>query len=152
VAVDDDYPPVAFYFAVRFGKAAGIPEVAFQKVSGLALEMETEALREGGENRFVHNLPKGVKPQRLVLERGVAAKDSGLVKWCKAVLEGGLALRIKPQQLDVVLLDAAGEPLRSWSFDNAYPLKWSVSELRADRNALALETLELNVNAATRSL
>ena len=41
-------PPVAFYFNVTF---EGLIETSFQEVSGLQLEMETETIKEGGENR-----------------------------------------------------------------------------------------------------
>ena len=150
--MEDLYPPQAFHFAVRFDPAARIADASFQEVGGIAPEMESDAFREGGENRFVHMLPKGVKNPRLTLKRGVASAESGLVKWCKAVLEGGLALRIKPQLIEVRLLGDEGEPLRSWSFQNAYPVKWTVAEFRSNKNEVALETVELNYTALTRAL
>lgn len=150
--MSDEFPPAAFYFELRFDPKGGIRDVAFQEAAGLGVEMETEPYREGGENRFVHLLPKSVKSPRLTLKRGVAAADSGLVKWCKDVLEGGFTRRIKPQQIELRLLAREGEPLRSWIFDNAYPVKWSVTEFRSNKNEVALETVELAYTTAVRKL
>lgn len=149
--MDAEWPLPAFHFAVRFDPSSGITDAAFQEVAGIAPEMETEAFREGGENRFVHQLPKGVKNPRLVLKRGVAGSDSGLVKWCRSVLEGGLAMRIKPRQVEVQLMDGAGDPVRAWLFTGAFPVKWSVAEFRANKNEVAMETVELAYMAVTRS-
>jgi phage tail-like protein len=135
--------PVSFQFAVAFGRNAGDPEAAFREVSGIGPEMEVEAVSEGGENRFVHQLPKGVKAPRLVLKRGIADNSSTLVAWCKRTLETGLAHRIVPEFLQVYLLDAAGNPLRAWAFENAYPVKWVVDPFESTKNQVALETIEL---------
>ena len=49
--------------------------------------MDVETVTEGGENRFVRQLPKGTKHSNLSLKRGIASMDSPLVIWCKATLE-----------------------------------------------------------------
>ncbi|WP_293905385.1 phage tail protein [Phenylobacterium sp.] len=148
----DAYPPSAFYFRVSFGPSTAPEDASFQEVGGIGPEMEVESFREGGENRFVHSLPKGVKHPKLTLKRGVANRDSPLVAWCQSVLQGGLAERIKPQLVLIHLLDAEAKPLRSWSFENAYPTHWTVDEFRADKNAVAIEKIELNYAVSTRKL
>lgn len=148
----DLYPPTAFSFKVRFSPASGIDDVAFQEVGGIGPEMETEPYREGGENRFVHALPKGVKHPKLTLKRGVAAYDSPLVQWCRSTLEGGMAQRITPQLVLVYLLDESARPLRGWSFENAFPTRWQVDEFKADRNGIAIEKIELNYAVSSRKL
>lgn len=135
--------PFSFQFAVVLGGSARDPEAAFREVSGIGPEMEVETVTEGGENRFVHVLPKGVKSPRLVLKRGVAPNGSMLVDWCRQTLEGGLARTIVPMLVQVFLLDSEGNPLRAWAFKNAYPVKWSVDSLESTRNQLAMETVEL---------
>ena len=84
------YPPAAFHFAVTFGTQPKDADGSFREVSGIGPEIQTEAVTEGGENRYVLMLPKATKHPRLVLKRGIAANDSRLVTWCQAVLEGGL--------------------------------------------------------------
>lgn len=148
----DDYPLPAFHFAVRIEGAAGAMDAAFQEVGGFGPEMETESYHEGGENRFLITLPKGIKSARLVLKRGVAAQTSPLVRWCKQVLEGGLATRIEPRSVQVMLLDGEGLPVRSWMFDQAWPAKWATDGFRSNKNEVALESVELVYAAARREL
>jgi phage tail-like protein len=145
-------PPVAFHFAVTFGATPPAVDGAFQEVSGISPEMETEAVPEGGENRFVHQLPKAVKNSKLTLKRGVADLDSPLVSWCRAVLEGGLVRPIVPKVVHVFLLDGAGLPLRAWSFANAYPVRWEVEAFNSTKNELALEKIELSYAYSKREV
>jgi phage tail-like protein len=144
----DIIPPAGFYFVLRVG--GGLNHAVFQEASGLGPEMELESVREGGENRFVHQLPKAVKNGLLTLKRGLVPPDSELFKWCQDVLEGGLTRPIKAQQIELDLLDAGSQPLMSWLFDNAYPLKWSVMDVRAETNTLLLETIELAYTTVKR--
>ena len=137
------YPPVAFSFCVTFGTQPGDIDAAFQEVGGFGPEFETEALPEGGENRYTLQVPKAVRYPKLTLKRGIAPLESRLVSWCKAALEGGLVKRIDPMMLQVFLLDEKGEPLRAWSFQNAWPVHWEVGPFQAMRNEVAMEKIEL---------
>ena len=92
----------------------------FQEVSGIDAEMDVESVVEGGENRFVRQLPKGFKHSNLSLKRGIAPLTSPLVLWCKATLESGLNLAIKPLPVLVFLMNEDKVPIRGWSFDSAY--------------------------------
>ena len=149
---EDVIPPRGFYFKVSFVPAFGDEDAAFQEVGGIGPELETETYREGGENRFVHALPKGVKHPKLTLKRGVAHFNSALVKWCRDTLEGDLGQRIKPRTVQVDLLSQPDTPLRSWSFQNAYPAHWTVEPFQSDKSALAIEKIELNYAVSTRTL
>lgn len=137
------YPPAAFYFTVSFGPLPLLADSSFREVSGIGPEMDTETVYEGGENRFAHVLPKAVKHPRLVLKRGVASIVSPLVRWCKSTLEGGLAQGIEPRLVHVFLLNEMSLPLRAWSFENAYPVKWDVEPFNSTKNEVALEKIEL---------
>jgi phage tail-like protein len=138
------YPPAAFYFRVSFGTAATDADCSFREVSGIAPEMETGTFVEGGENRFVHTLPKAVKHPRLVLKRGVAPYTSRLVTWCRDALEGGLGQPITTQQINVALMDESGQALRLWTFDGAYPVKWEVEPFQSSKNEVAIEKMEFS--------
>jgi phage tail-like protein len=151
-ALFDDHPLPAFHFAVTFGLGTLPTDAAFQEVGGIGSEMTTEPVSEGGENRYVLQLPKGTKNTNLTLKRGVASLASPLVLWCKSVIEGGLAVPITPRSVNVLLLDGLHLPVRIWSFDNAYPVKWSVAGFNAMRNEVALETIELSYTTSTRTL
>ncbi|MDZ7589265.1 MAG: phage tail protein [Rubrivivax sp.] len=146
------YPPAAFHFTVTFGTQPQDIDGAFQEVTGIAPELETDPVPEGGENRFVHMLPKAMKHPRLTLKRGIASLDSRLVLWCQAVLEGGLVRPIFPKLLHVFLLDEKGQPLRAWSFANAFPVRWEVESFNSTKNEVAVEKIELNYAYSKREV
>jgi phage tail-like protein len=102
---DQDYPLPAFHFGVAFGGGGSGDDTSFQEVSGIGAELELETVAEGGENRFVHQLPKAVKYPKLVLKRGIAKIDSSLVEWCKSVLEQDYIEEIETRDLEVRLLN-----------------------------------------------
>ncbi len=135
------YPPVSFFFNVEF---IGLDEltdndIRFQEVSGINAEISTEELKEGGENRFVHKLPRPAKYNNLVLKRGMLT-DSGLIDWFKNAVEN---FEFKPITIKVTLLDKEGAPLSSWNFVNAYPVKWNVSSFDAKKNEIVVDTIEI---------
>lgn len=152
------YLAPSFYFRVVFGGKSGEldnsspSDHSFLEVSGLSAEIETESVVEGGENRFVHQLPKNVKFPKLSLKRGIAEMNSPLVKWCRQALEGGLVELIQPMDLSVRLLDQSGDPLRTWDIVNAYPVRWEVEAFSSSKNQLAIEKIELSYNYANRTL
>ncbi|MBL9129087.1 MAG: phage tail protein, partial [Verrucomicrobiales bacterium] len=41
------------------------------------------------------------------------------------------------------LLDETHEPLATWQFANAWPVKWTLGNLNATDNSVLVETLEL---------
>ena len=145
-------PPVAFHFSVNVGALPLPLDSSFQEVSGLQLSMETEALREGGENRFVHQLPSGVSQGKLLLKRGVAGVTSPLMLWCKETLEGGLTRPVIPLPVLVRLKDGNGLPLRAWMLDGAYPVRWEIDGFGSTKNEMAIEQIELAYTTSMRLL
>ncbi len=148
----DPYPPAAFYFTVGIGPLPPALDSSFREVSGIGAELELETVVEGGENRFAHQLPKGVKHPRLVLKRGVAPFTSPLVVWCRNVLEGGLGSGITTKSVRVALMNHLGVPLRLWSFQNAFPVKWDVEPFNSTKNEVAMEKVELAYAVSLREL
>lgn len=148
--MSNEYPPSAFHFKVVFAATLGMSDTSFQKVSGIGSEVETEPVEEGGENRYVHQLPTKVKHPKLVLERGIAKMTSPLVIWCRTVLEAGFIAPIVPMPIIVFLLDENKTPIRAWSFANAYPVNWEVQEFMSTKNEVAIEKIELNYNYSNR--
>lgn len=134
------YPPVGFHFRVD---VLGLPpnenDIRFTEVSGLSVELVTEEVAEGGENRFVQKYPTRSKYPELVLKRGLFA-SSELVSWIRQCVE---ELRIEPKNVDVKLLNEQHQPLMTWHLVRAYPTKWAVSDLSATNNAVVIETLQL---------
>lgn len=142
------YPPACFHFKVELNGVDGTntdSEQRFQEVSGLSVEVETETLHEGGENRFEYKLPKRAKYPNLVLKRGLL-KGSAFLDWFKSAMNTYFIVAVydfKPADITVTLLDEADQPVAIWNVVQAYPLKWSMSDLRSSENAVVIETMEL---------
>ncbi|MCP5275677.1 MAG: phage tail protein [Burkholderiales bacterium] len=148
--LDQVYPPSAFYFKVMFGGANETTDTSFQEVSGISSEVDVESIVEGGENRFVHQLPKGIKHPNLELKRGIAPKDSPLVKWCIDVMEGDFVSAIEPKAVRVFLMNEDKNPIRGWLFDSAYPVKWEIESFGSTKNEVAIEKIVLSYNFSKR--
>lgn len=131
--------PVGFYFKVEVSGVGTGDDALFQEVAGLGAEINVEEVQEGGQNRYVHRLPNGAKYGNLVLKRGLF-NDSELAQWCRDAIEN---FSFDTKDVTVTLLNEEGEPLASWQFTGAWPVKWSISDLKAQDNALVIETLEL---------
>lgn len=146
------YPPVAFSFSVRITGNMAAVDQGFQEVTGLTAERAMTPLEEGGENRFTHKLPGQIKPQNLVLKRGLMLASSPLFTWCKATLEGDLSAAITPKALSVSLLDVKAKPMMSWSVVGAWPVKWVIDSFDAEKNSLAVERIELAYQRLERKI
>jgi len=142
------YPPTGFHFKVEFIGVSGMDsdtEQRFQDVTGLSFEIETEALKEGGENRFEYKLPKRAKYPNLVLKRGLLT-NKVLIDWINSAMSTFFTVVIydfKPADIMITLLDESGEPVAIWNVVQAYPVKWSMSDFKATENAVVVETIEL---------
>lgn len=143
------YPPVAFYFSVQF---EGYISVAFQEVSGLQLEMETETVKEGGENSFSYQLPVRRKHGNLVLKRSLMPVSRLLENYVVNVLENNGSAQIIPTSVTIILKDENHLPQNAWLALNAYPVKWEASALGSLKNELVIESIELAYNNLIRTL
>ena len=102
-------------------------------------------MREGGENRFEYKLPKRAKYPNLVLKRGLLT-GTAFLDWFKSAMSTYFTVVIydfKPADITITLLDEADQPVAIWNVVQAYPLKWSMSDLKSSENAVVIETMEL---------
>ena len=140
--MSNEYPPVSFYFQLSFSGISGSVDASFKQVSGITMEMGTEKITEGGNNSYKHKVPTAVKFSNLILKRGLVSKNSDLIDWCVNTIGGGLATTIETKTIIVNLLNESGSPINSRSFVNAWPIKWSASNLNSMNNEILIETLE----------
>lgn len=131
------------YFGHRFRvEVDGLLIGGFSEVTGLQAEIDTEEYQEGGVNNHVHRLPKGMKFPNLVLKRGLT-DSTDLWKWHEASGSDRWSKKLPRRTLRIILLNNEGEEKISWRCLDAYPVKWSSSDLKGDANTVALESLEL---------
>ena len=143
------YPPAGFHFKVVFsGIGDNDIDSRFQSVSGLGVELQTESVTEGGENRYEHVLPVRTQSSTLVLKRGLVKDSKLLTQWCNEAFQ---SLNIQPVDMTISLLNENHEPLMTWNIKHAWPRKWSHSDLDAEQSALAIETFELQYHYFTLS-
>jgi phage tail-like protein len=135
-------PILGMRFAVLFLAGGAVPnpiDLRFQKVSGLAVEVDTEPLPEGGSNTYQQLVPKGVRHGHLVLERGMVI-GSPLNLEFNASLS---TFKFLTSNVLITLLSADSLPLAAWLFMKAWPVKWATTDLNANEPGLVIDTLEL---------
>ena len=139
------YQTVNFHFKVEFNLGKEDVDVRFQSVSGLDSTLDTETLKEGGENRFEHVLPVRRKYGPLTLKRGlIKPSDSGISAWIKRAFDDE---NVEPLDTVVIkLLNEEHKPLMVWTINNVWPRSWKIAELNAEQGSVLIETLELNYN------
>jgi len=129
-------PYLAFNFWVECDK---LLVGAFSEVSGLQVEIETEDYREGGVNAYMHKLAGPARyPSNLILKHGLMDTDK-LWQWQDEIVQGA----IQRETVSIVLMNSAGERQWHWNLRDAYPVRWSGPDLRANTADVAIETLEL---------
>ena len=123
-----------FNFVVEIN---GTQVASFSEVSGISAETEFEDFREGGINDYTHKLAKLTKYPNLTLKRGITDTDE-LWSWHQDVINGTIARKT----ISVILQNVAKEEKWRWVFRDAYPVKWSGSDLNATNNTVAVESIE----------
>jgi len=141
------YQNVNFHFLVQFpfDPTGSTIDVEFQNVTGLDSTMETETVKEGGQNMFTHVLPVRRKFGPLVLKRGILTPGQSILT---QFLQGVFANN-SFTPFDVVtiqLLDENHQSLMYWAVNNVWPLSWKIAELNSMQGDVLIETLELNYN------
>lgn len=140
------YQAVNFHFSIAFSSSSTDMDVKFQSVTGLDSTIETETIKEGGENRFEHVIPVRRKYGPLVLKRGILTPSaSGITKWLQDAFEHEIIKPI-PSVTIKLLNEDHNSSLMYWTISNVWPRSWKIGELNAEQGAILIETLELNYN------
>jgi phage tail-like protein len=130
----EDQSGVTTFFELEIqGKPIGY----FTEITGLAAEVETLTYSEGGMNEFQHRLPTRTKYPNLVLKRGMTTK-ADLQQWFQKTQTQAERTGIR-----VSMMDTNGDRLRTWSFVNAFPVKWTGPNFNSTQSALAVESVEV---------
>ena len=136
-----EYPAPGFHFSVVFELFPQFPnDIKFQSVTGLSVSAQYDPWPEGGENRFVHQLPKGLQFTDLVLKRGKLL-GSGVLHWARKAVE---QFEFEPTNLMISLLTEDHIPLYNWYVVNAVPKTLDVSGIDAMSGQVVIESLTLS--------
>jgi phage tail-like protein len=115
------------------GKTLGV----FGSVRGLELHVDYLEYRQGGWNDVVLRLPGPLRYPNLVLSQGVT-QQGALEQW----MDTG-ELIADTHTLVVTLYAGGGTVVRTWSFANAYPVRWTGPVLTPDGSLAAGEEIEV---------
>ncbi|MEZ4691644.1 MAG: phage tail protein [Ignavibacteria bacterium] len=139
-----NYPLAGFHFLVAFELFPQLPnDLRFQEVSGLSVSVEMESFKEGGQNRFEHQLPVRTKYSDITLKRGMFEVPSGVMAWCINAVQN---FQFQPTNVLISLLNDIHVPVQSWYVVNAIPQKVEFSSLNAEQRSGCDQTLVLSYN------
>ena len=153
---DASSPPPAFAFAVSLGPAAaspsgGTPDAAFQEISGIDVHVETDEQGGDGVGAFVRRLPDPAGHPNLMLKRGYVTPGSALAQWADRAIAAALGSPISPRTLIVALIGPDDRPLATWTFHDAWPVKWSICKPVTAVHNILVDTLEIAYATMDRS-
>lgn len=131
-----NYPLPKFHFQVEWGGS----RIGFSEVSGLDVETEVIEYRDGASPEYVKTKMPGMqKFGNITMKRGTFQGDNEYYNWWNTV-----ALNtIERRDVTISLLNEAHEPVIVWKVKNAWPTKVQSTDLKADGNEVAIESIEL---------
>lgn len=155
-----DPAPAYLFFVELSGVFVGL----FTECSGIEVERDTETVKEGGVNNYVHKLPGRLSFSNLTLKRGLSLSRS-LWDW---MMQGRYNSKVRRINFSIIqgapshnlATLAAGATgfdsgdfftvmgqgfgkVKHWDVENAYPVKWKTSDLDASSKKTSIETLEI---------
>lgn len=135
---DQFWPLAKFYFSVDIDDLTDLP---FLEVSGLEIEADNISYRHGNDPSFGTIQMPGIKKSgNLILKKGVFA-DNDIYQ----SLISKIALNTYKRMTVVVrLLDEKSEPRITWQINNAFPLKYSSTDMNSESSEAAIESIEFS--------
>ncbi|MGA2043978.1 MAG: phage tail protein [Roseiarcus sp.] len=132
------WPLPKFYFSVDIADVG--TNLPFQEVTGLDAEAQVIEYRAGNSKAFsTIKMPGIVKSGNVTLKKGVFVKDNKFWDWFN---QRKMNL-IKRSAITIKLLDQDANPTMTWTLTNAWPTKITSTDLKADGNEVAVETIEI---------
>ena len=130
------WPLPKFHFQVKWDDT----ELAFQEVSGLDIETQPLEYRAGNNPVFsTTKMPGMLKTGNITMKKGVFVKDNAIWDWFAEIKMN----TITRKALTISLLDEAQAPTMVWKVQNAFPVKVTGTDLKAEGNEVAVESIEI---------
>lgn len=131
-----EYPLPKFHFIVEWGGT----RIGFTEASGLDRQIDVIEYREGASKEYHKTKMPGLqKFSNVTLKRGTFKGDNQFWDWLNTVQLN----TIERRDLTLKLLNENHEPVVTWQIKQAWPVKIQSTDLKADGNEVAIETLEL---------
>jgi phage tail-like protein len=130
------YPIPKFHFQVEWGGS----KIGFSEVTGLEVSTDVIEYREGSSPEYHKiKMPGMQKFSNITMKRGTFKGDNEFYLWFNTI-----ALNtIERRNLIISLMNEKHEPVVVWKVKNAFPVKVQSTDLKADGNEVAIETIEI---------
>lgn len=130
------YPVSKFHFSVEWGGTT----IGFTEVSGLDVETEVIEYRQGASPEYSKiKMPGMQKFSNITLKRGTFRSDNEYYEWWNSIQLNQVLRR----DITISLLDETHSPVVVWKVRNSWPTKITSTDLKADGNEVAIESIEL---------
>lgn len=131
-----EYPLPKFHFQVEWGGT----KIGFTEVTGLEVTTDVIEYRDGVSPEFHKvKMPGMQKFSNITLKRGKFKSDNQFYDWWNTQQMN----TVERRDLTISLLNENHEPVFVWKVKNAWPIKVNATDLKADGNEVAIETMEL---------
>lgn len=120
----------------------------FSDVSGLTIEVQVVETTLSDTDTATRKRPGTTKYQEINLKRTLSP-DKGFWNWAKSIRDGKKDFRTSGA---IMLFDISGAMIGNWTFQNAWPSKWSASDLSVDTDDLMQEEVTLQVELLERAM
>ena len=119
----------------------------FTDVGGLGIDVEVVELTLSDTDTSTRKRPGSTTYSEITLKRSLSA-DKKFWEWSKKIRDGNLDYKTNGA---VVVYDmSGGTPKGRWSFTNAWPSKWSASDLDVGSDDVMTEEITLQVEVLMR--
>lgn len=130
------WPLPKFHFQVKWDANV----MSFQEVTGLDVQSEEIKYRHGDSKDFsVVKMPGLKKVGNVTMKKGIFKGDNKFFEWFDQIKMNV----IKRVPVTISLLDEVGTPVMIWTLANAWPTKITGTDLKAEGNEVAVESIEI---------
>ncbi len=136
------YPLSTNHFTVSWGGS----RIGVTEVTGLSMGIETILYREGSSPEYSPDkMPGQMKNDNVILKRGIVKSDNEFYEWLNTIQLN----KVERRDLIISLLNEEHEPVISWKLKNAFPVRIEWSDLKANANEPAFESIEITHEGMT---
>jgi phage tail-like protein len=152
------YPFPKFYFKVSRPEQEfnSVDQIGFTEVSGLDYQTDLIEYRHGNDPNFSKiKMPGLRKFSNVTLKKGLIQgfkeANAEFFSWIGDGAKPGSVRKRKDYRKNIVITlnDEEGNPVVAWTLTNAFPVKVAFTDMKADANEVAVETLELAIEDLT---
>ncbi len=131
-----EYPIPKFHFRLEWGGA----KIGFTEVTGLDISNDVIEYRDGATPEYSKiKMPGLRKFSNITMKRGTFKGDNDFYAWFNTIQLNNVERR----DITISLLNENHEPVVVWKVKRAFPVKVTSTDLKADGNEVAIESLEL---------